>query len=172
MFHETASASVARRRLKVKPWVRECVAYWEPLVDEQDIGCDWSEADVRCWRCGHLRTCQKCHVVAKSLGGGDEPHNIIPLCADCHDEMPNVIDPSFVWEWIKNDHGLIHDTYWTLRGIAIAKQQGMTDDELARFDAGKLASLGESYSLHFGQLSGRARTTPATFAWLIRECCK
>jgi hypothetical protein len=172
MICDIESPSVARRKVKAKQWVKDSALFWEPLVDEQDIGCDWCDATVRCWRCGHLRGCQKCHIVPHSLGGSDEPSNIIPLCADCHDEMPNVIDPSVVWEWIKNDHGDMHDTYWTFRAFAAAREQGMTDEELARFDASKLVGLEGSHSLHFGQLTGRARLTTTTLAWIIRQCCK
>jgi len=171
-FELLLASRVQKRRAKVKQWVKDAVAYWEPEFDDSDIGCEWSEADVRCWRCGYLRTCQRCHIVPKSCGGLDDPSNVIPLCADCHDEMPNVTDKTVVWEWIRNDHGTTHDTYWTVRAIAIARQHGLTDDELMRFDAAKLSLLESNYSLHFGQLTGRARRTPATTAWLIKECCR
>jgi hypothetical protein len=158
---------VARRRKKTKQWIKDAVAYWEPRVYEGDIGCDWDEADVRCWRCGYLRACQKCHIVPQSLGGSDEISNLIPLCADCHDEMPNVSDASEVWRWIKADHGCLHDTYWTIRA---AKDAGLTDKEFASLDVSRLPALfSEHCSHHFGQLHGRARLNVATLAWIMRK---
>jgi hypothetical protein len=162
-------ARIAKRRKKVKQWIKDAIAYWEPRVYEGDIGCDWDEADVRCWRCGYLRSCQKCHIVPQSLGGSDESRNLIPLCADCHDEMPNTDDAAEVWKWIAEDHGELHDTYWTNRAIKLAK---LSPEQIAAFDASKLASLMQRCSFHFGQLHGRARLSPATLAWVIKEACK
>jgi 5-methylcytosine-specific restriction endonuclease McrA len=159
---------INRRRRKTKQWIKDAVAYWESRVYEGDIGCDWDEADVRCWRCGYLRACQKCHIVPRSLGGGDEVDNILPLCADCHDEMPNVADSTEVWKWIAADHGELHDTYWTCRAI---KHSGLTLGEIACFDAEKLTRIMGEVSHHFGQLHGRARLSVATLAWAIKRSC-
>jgi hypothetical protein len=161
-------ARVKRRRKKTKQWIKDAVAYWEPRVYEGDIGCDWDEADVRCWRCGYLRACQKCHIVPQSLGGSDEISNLIPLCADCHDEMPNVSDSSEVWRWIESDHGCLHDTYWTVRAV---RQSKLTDSEIESFSDEKLKEVISECSLHFGQLHGRARLSVATIAWAIRKAC-
>lgn len=159
---------IKRRRQKAKQWIKDAVAYWEERIYEGDIGCDWDEAEVRCWRCGYLRACQKCHIVPQSLGGSDEVSNLIPLCADCHDEMPNVKDEGEVWRWIKADHGCVHDTYWTLRAI---EQSGLSPDELACFDPTKLTSTMEEVSHHFGQLHGRSRLSVATLAWAVKRSC-
>lgn len=159
---------IKRRRQKAKQWIKDAVAYWEDRIYEGDIGCDWDEADIRCWRCGYLRSCQKCHIVAKSLGGSDEVSNLIPLCADCHDEMPNVVDPSEVWKWIAADHGELHDTYWTNRAI---RQAGLSNEDFVRFKATKLPTIMKEVSHHFGQLHGRARLSVATLAWAIKKAC-
>ena len=159
--------SIARRRKSVPQWIKDAVAYWEDRVYEGDMGCDWDEADVRCWRCGYLRSCQKCHIVPKSIGGSDEVSNLIPLCADCHDEMPNVSDPLEVWRWIKGDHGKIHDTYWTLRA---QREAGLSDEQFKNLDASKLPAIFEKHcSHHFGQLHGRARLSVATLAWIMKQ---
>lgn len=163
-------ATVKRRQRQAKQWVKDAVAYWEERVYEGDIGCDWNEADVRCWRCGYLRSCQRCHIVPQSLGGTDDVSNIIPLCADCHDEMPNVSDPTEIWRWIKADHGVLHDTYWTIRA---AREAGLTAKQFATLDASKLDSLfAEHCSHHFGQLHGRARLNTATLAWVMRRAAQ
>lgn len=153
----------AQRRKKAQKWVLDSVSYWSGKVDESDIGCDWDSADIRCWRCGYLRSCQRCHIVPRSLGGSDDVSNIIPLCADCHDEMPNVLDPLEVWRWIKADHGIMLDSYWFLRA---AQQAGVSIEMLS---AKKFAESLRLCGLHFGQLSGRARLNVATIAWAIRR---
>ena len=160
---------VKRRRKKALAWVLAAIDYWEERICEMDIGCDWSDADIRCWRCGHLRGCQKCHIVPRSLGGGDGVENLIPLCAQCHDEMPNVADDAEVWRWIKRDHGQLHDTYWTVRAM---KESGLSEAELASIDIDALRKNLERISLHFGQLYGSARQSVSSLAWAIRESAK
>jgi hypothetical protein len=160
---------VASRKKKADSWQKQAVAYWSRKVDESSIGCDFDEADVRCWRCGYLRKCQKCHIVPKSLGGPDSVSNIIPLCADCHDEMPNVADPAEVWAWIARDHGNMYETYWVMRAIAMS---GVSQDQMASFDKDMVPKLMDQCGLHFGQMAGRCRLTPATLAWAIRKACE
>ena len=160
---------IARRKKKSSSWITKAVEHWSELIYEGDIGCDWDEADVRCWRCGHLRSCQRCHIVPRSLGGSDEIDNLIPLCAECHDEMPNVSDGIEVWKWIAHDHGELHDTYWTLRALSIS---GLSEDQLKKFDRQKLFEAFQSSSPHFGQLHGRSRYSPSTLAWVLRKACE
>lgn len=162
------SERIARRKKRVKQWIKDCVAYWSEKIYEGDLGTDWDDADVICWRCGHVRQQQKCHIVPKSLGGSDDTSNTIPLCAMCHDEMPNVSDPGFVWEWIKEDHGCCYDTYWTIRAI---KEAGITGDDMENFDPKKFAEVSSGCGVHFGQGAGGARITPATKAWALRKAC-
>jgi len=159
---------VERRQKKAPSWQKKAAEYWARKIPETEIGCDYDEADVRCWRCGHLRTCQKCHIVARSLGGSDDVSNIIPLCAACHDEMPNVSDPSEVWRWIAADHGEMYETYWTVRAI---KSCGLSPEQMAGFDAGAVKSLMDQCALHLGQLNGGARISTATLAWAVRKAC-
>lgn len=160
---------IKRKRKKVKQWIKDCISYWSDRVDEMEMGADWSEADVVCWRCGHIRQQQKCHIVPKSLGGSDDASNVIPLCAMCHDEMPNVNDPKCVWEWIRKDHGILYDTYWTARAI---KESGLTDEEIKRFSLKKFMAAFDDCGTHFGQCTGGARMTPATTAWAIKKACE
>jgi hypothetical protein len=162
--------SIARRRKSAPQWIKDAVAHWGDRVYEGDIGCDWDEADVRCWRCGYLRKCQKCHIVPRSIGGSDGVENLIPLCADCHDEMPNVSDHAEVWRWIESDHGIMHDTYWTLRAL---REAGLSNEQLKNLDTGRLPELFEKHcSHHFGQLYGRARINVATLAWIMKQAAR
>jgi 5-methylcytosine-specific restriction endonuclease McrA len=164
-----ASEREVRRRKKVKQWVKDAVAYWRTRVYEGDIGVDWDAADIRCWRCGCLRSCQRCHIVPSSLGGSDDTSNIIPLCAECHDEMPNVASPAVVWEWIKKDHAALYDIFWAERA---QKAAGLTPAELRCFSIRKFKNAYKQCGVHLGQLSGRARTTTQTLAWALQEACR
>lgn len=38
----------------------------------------------RCALCDDTRTIQIHHVIKRSCGGGDHPHNLICLCSNCH----------------------------------------------------------------------------------------
>ena len=168
ILRDEPDARVARRRKKSSGWIAKAVGYWSERIDELDIGCDWSEADVRCWRCGCLRSCQKCHIVAKGLGGSDDVWNLIPLCAHCHDEMPNVSDPLEVWRWIAADHGELYDTYWTRRAL---EEAALSEEQLCRFERDRLREALKCCNPHFGQNNGGIRTTPSTLAWAIRKAC-
>jgi hypothetical protein len=96
-------AKVAR-----KTKIRDIVRYWETRANECDMGCDFDEADKRCWACGILGKAresshlERCHIIPASLGGEDEPSNYVILCRKCHMEAPDVIDSSLMWKFIKN----------------------------------------------------------------------
>lgn len=158
-----------RRRKKTPQWVKDAVVYWGERIYEGDIGVDWDAADIRCWRCGCLRSCQRCHIVPSSLGGSDDVSNIIPLCAECHDEMPNVADPAVVWQWIKNDRATLYDLFWVERA---RNASGLTPEQWRRFSLKKFQRAYKKCGVHFGQLTGRARITTQTLAWAMQEACR
>jgi ribosomal protein L37E len=97
--------------------IPEIVSYWIDKKDDSSLGMDWTDAHERCWRCGYSSRLERCHIVPKSLGGSDDPSNLILMCKRCHKEAPNVKDKNFMWTWIENDHGKMYDTYWTLRAF-------------------------------------------------------
>ena len=86
-------------------------------LDECGMGCDADEYHCRCWRCGYVRNTERCHVIPHSLGGPDEPYNYRLLCNDCHQEAPNVADPSAMDKWIRDTSVPNYDTFWEMRGI-------------------------------------------------------
>jgi hypothetical protein len=103
-------------------WIKDCWDYHSQFIPESEIAVDWGNFEnewARCWCCGES-TCkvQKCHVVAKSLGGSNLPENIIPLCALCHDKAPDVTDKTEIFRWIKYQQnplsGLGIGRYWHL----------------------------------------------------------
>jgi len=173
---ETYEQRQSRKELKAPTWVRECVEYWECKVYEGDLGTDFSEATTNCWRCGHLRALQKCHVIPKSLGGEDKPENIIPLCYQCHDEMPDVSDKDEVFKWIKSSHGDFYDTFWGTKALKISGVNLDKAFENSKDPEAKAAFFLERYnfyyaqtSSHFGQHNGGCKHKSETKAWIIRK---
>lgn len=97
--------------------LQEIVDYWELHQNECGLSVDWSEAHLLCWRCAHRRRLQRCHIVPRALGGSEAPSNLVLLCAQCHAEAPNVLDPDFMWTWLRR-HAVPHyGTYWYHRGL-------------------------------------------------------
>lgn len=151
-------------------WVRECVEFWSQLIDEMDIGVDWSDAHERCWRCGNKSKLQKCHIVARQFGGDETASNIIPLCSLCHDEMPDVTDASEVWRWIKATrpvHG--YGCLWFERALNDCVVRGV---DLSRFDRERFSSLiSQNVGLHMMQSGAGCRIKPSSIAWAIAKAC-
>lgn len=159
------------------PKLKREIAFWSSRIDESSLGCDWSDAHDHCWRCGHRSRLQRCHIVPRSLGGSDEPSNIIGLCARCHDEMPNVVDPDEVWRWIKDDHGITYDTYWDERAkrLALTSEQWLEVSRCSRarenFQRNIHATIG-LMGVHGGQNGQGPMLTTASIVWVIRRAHK
>lgn len=105
------------KRDNIKVQNHEIVDYWFSRVDECGLSVDAAEAHERCWRCGCERTLDRCHIVPSSLGGCDDPSNLVLLCKRCHLENPNVTDPEIMWDWIRAYGTTFYDTFWTIQGI-------------------------------------------------------
>jgi hypothetical protein len=45
-------------------------------------------------------TLERAHIVPRSLGGADDPSNVLLLCAPCHRDSPDWCDPSAMARWI------------------------------------------------------------------------
>jgi len=163
------------RRLKeleaAKPqkWIENCISYWSGLVFEQDIGVDWSDAHYRCWRCGSARSLQKCHVVARQFGGSDHHSNIVPMCAECHDEAPDVTDSQEMWRWIKETRPMFYGTLKAERAIGICVRRKV---DIARFDLEKFCFACDNIGLHLMQNGTGCRIKESSLAWALEQACK
>lgn len=104
-------------RNNIKTQKHEIVDYWFSRVDECGLSIDATEAHERCWRCGYERSLERCHIVPSSLGGSNEPSNLVLLCKRCYLENPNVADPEIMWNWIRAYGTTFYDTFWTVQGI-------------------------------------------------------
>jgi len=153
-------------------FLRECVDFWSSRVCETEIGCDWSDAEEHCWRCGYeTKKLQKCHVVAKQFGGSLSPENVVLLCRECHDEAPDVTDSSEMWRWIKETRPKFgYGTLKAERAFAIAVSRGV---DLRRFNAKAFQAIcHEHVGLHLMQNGSGARIKASSFAWAIEKACQ
>jgi 5-methylcytosine-specific restriction endonuclease McrA len=88
-----------KKRQNIKTSPKEIVDYWKERQDECGLSVDWGEAEERCWRCGYKKNLQRCHIIPDSLGGKDEPANLVLLCERCHIDAPNVESKTFMWDY-------------------------------------------------------------------------
>ena len=103
-------------RKTIKTSIDDIVRYGFRRVDESELSVDAAEAHERCWRCGCERNLERCHIVPDSLGGKDEPSNLVLLCKRCHADGPNVTDLDIMWDWIKAYRVPFYDTFWSILG--------------------------------------------------------
>lgn len=90
---------------------------WLTKVDESRLSVDAIDAHERCWRCSRKGRLERCHIIPRSLGGNDEPSNLVLLCPRCHLENPNVKDPLIMWDWLYAYKTVLYDTFWFNRGM-------------------------------------------------------
>ena len=104
-------------RAAIRTSKKECVECWSKRIRETEVGTDWDLAEKRCWRCGKETELQRCHLIPDSLGGKDEPENLVLLCKRCHADGPNVADPEIMWDWIRAYGVSFYDTFWGCEGM-------------------------------------------------------
>lgn len=80
--------------------------------------------------------------------------------------MPNVNDPNAVWQWIKDDHGTIYDTFWMEKALTLA------DIDHQRFSMERFTEAMNQVGVHFGQSSGGAYMSVSSLKWALEEACK
>jgi len=96
---------------------KKILEYHYENTDECGMGADASEWHSHCWRCGHERDTQRCHIIPYALGGEDVASNYVLLCEECHQEAPNVNDKNYMMEWIKRTSISSYNCYWDVRNI-------------------------------------------------------
>ncbi len=104
------------------PSVENILLYWslsEDLFQYYSFFSDWN--GPICWSCGrqwkgklkkknttwddYVRAwenapLQRCHIVAKSLGGSNHPSNFFLMCRECHDLSPNTTSRQMFFRWV------------------------------------------------------------------------
>ena len=168
-----------RSALRISP--EQIADYWSTRVDESYLNFYWSEAHERCWRCGTRNSLQRCHIVARTLGGTDGPENLVILCSSCHADSPDVDDPEIMWDWIKAYQAAHPDLFWVQQGIREYEyiyHRTFMDDLAFLVDLGTQVNLDNPVQdmwenagnliRHFGM----SHTSPATFAGVMRHFLK
>lgn len=105
------------KRPYMKTTNKQIVDWGMRNIDECGYGVDATEMDTHCWRCGHERPTERCHVIPHSLGGEDKPHNYRLFCRDCHFEQPNVNDYEATDKWVRETNVGMYNTFWKIREI-------------------------------------------------------
>lgn len=151
---------------------REIVDYWARNMDECGLSVDWDEAEKLCWRCAQGRQLQRCHIVPASLGGSEEPSNLVLLCAQCHAEAPNVDDANFMWTWLRVHAVPFYGLYWQERGFReyefiFGKKpfDGLNLQEIMPALQDAMGRYMRETSTHWGQ----GKLNPSTIAWVLRR---
>lgn len=176
-----------KNRKTIKTTPKQIVNYWKEHLSDHMIGVEWEDATEYCWRCAYKRRLQRCHIIPDSLGGKDEPSNMVLLCETCHSEGPNVDDPEVMWEWISAYRVPFYDTFWTIQGmkeyeyIYGAPMEQDVSDILAVAGAGEL-SMEElkkyleramsHCSVHFGQIYPNAATIAGILRTMVKTIAK
>jgi hypothetical protein len=152
-----------RRKL---PSVSAIRAYWEPKLQEADIG--W---DGGCFACGMQVPVDRCHILPRVFGGPDTVDNLHLLCRRCHFESEALSGDAY-WDWFINyANGFMH---WE----AQKRSQRLSEDILAALGKrwGKLAAADQSKL--FGRWvrmreirDNRLRQyEPMIVGWLAEDC--
>lgn len=127
-----------------------------------------SNPDKHCWNCGwktnHL---QRCHIVPHMLGGEDTPSNYVLLCNQCHNEAPDVKNPSYMWQWIVSNNHIPKEHYNMYRAAnQLEITEGITLEEIHN----SFGSL-EEFKNELFELIGfqQGRITVSTYYFALLE---
>jgi 5-methylcytosine-specific restriction endonuclease McrA len=160
------------KRAPIKSSVDDIVDYWTRRECESGLSVDWAEAHERCWRCSRKTRLEKCHIIPDALDGADSPNNLIPLCARCHREAPNVSDPTFTWIWLRRYAVTFYDADWIVRGYEEFERifrrkpfAAPSEDAPEQLIVEALKKYRNRAIIHFGE----GRPNPATVAWLLSK---
>ena len=175
------------KREAIKTSKEEIVSYWAQYQDECGMSVDWSEADERCWRCGYKRSLERAHIIPATLGGKDEPQNLVLLCKRCHADGPNVADPEIMWDWIRGYGYPFYDIFWPAMGmkeyrfiykhsfgnalkfIREHSEKLINDKETEEFIKQRLEKMDNEVSTHWGQNYWNTATYAGQYRMIIKS---
>lgn len=151
---------------------QEIINYWEVHEEESKLGIDWAEAHERCWRCADKSQLERCHIVPHSLGGSEDPSNLVLLCFPCHREAPNISDSRFMWIWLRSTCVPFYDTYWSIRASFEFEQMfgrlpfrdiGLNEKQLQLVEQFMMEEI-KDITIHFGEGRVNLSTIACIFA--------
>ena len=175
------------KREPIKTTKEAIISYWAKHQDECGLSVDWAEAGERCWRCGCERSLDRCHIIPDSLGGKDEPENLVLLCKRCHADGPNVADPEIMWDWIRAYGVSFYDTFWgcegmreykfiygykfrsALRYILDHSENELDERKMQEYISKEIKSLADRSRVHFGQNYWNTATYAGNLRMIIKS---
>lgn len=131
--------------------------YWFSLNQLFNFRIDYEDALSICWKCTKYKTLEECHIIPKSLGGLNDPSNLVLLCKDCHKQNPNVNDKEYYINWLtksKNWFGF----YGTSETVEILKEvilENLNTFSVHEFNHSVFKDLLKNCSSHFGEGTNR-----------------
>jgi hypothetical protein len=162
--------------VKKHQWVKDCWDYHSQHISELDVAVDWGNWDSeysRCWCCGHTGKLQKCHIIPKSLGGDDIASNFVPLCSQCHDEAPDVMDKVEMFRWIKDQQnplcGLGLGRYWHVKDILLNKLGHYSKEFNPELFNQCLNNAYDKSSFHCSQSNAGIKFKKSTREWTLNK---
>lgn len=190
LLQQLSGSKNMSEREKIKTNIEDIVKYWSKYIDESDISVDQTESASHCWRCGCRKNLERCHIIPYSLGGLDEPKNLVLLCKRCHSEGPNVTDVEIMWDWIKAYKVPCYETFWSLKGMKEYKfiyGKSIEDEFKTIFNKAKILSnskeakdiisnkiqeINRNASIHFGQPYFNDSTIAGIYRMTLKEIAK
>lgn len=99
----------------IRTTLSEICDYWSKhSIDELGNDCEGSLIDFdapACFICGKEQNLERAHIIPDSLGGKDEPSNLMCLCSTCHKKAPNTSDAKAFLRYIRNSIIEFEDTH-------------------------------------------------------------
>jgi hypothetical protein len=130
-----------------------CFACGSPALEDGDHPPSW-----KVW---NQATLDRCHICPHSLGGTDDPTNLVLLCSSCHRDAPNVGDPCYMIKWM------------TERDTCIDRFSHLLERTLDTFelreDFSRVAEADGRAKMFSEVYGGLRRTWIGTHGWYINE---
>ncbi len=110
---------------------------------------------------------QRCHLTPRSLGGADTPDNLVLLCADCHRDAPDHVNPRWMLAWVRSRDHYMETMFRAVQRELVEPlaRLGATPGDIERYlsDPAFLESARGSMQLQAGRLA------VSTFAAALAE---
>lgn len=93
---------------------------------------------------------ERCHIVADSLGGLQQPSNIFLMCSSCHRESPDTVYPQQFFKWVYRRRQYKYSGGWV--GEAIRELQSDYGIEYPKFTEEDYTKWYEKATSHGGTI--------------------
>lgn len=122
------------KQIKRSTSINAIAEYWinNSNICETELNFDWCDAYTHCWNCGDDKYSkstkrvylERCHIIARALGGLDTAGNYVLMCKECHTQAPNTSNPNDMWDWIKSNYipFSFSNTYRLRKALVLFKQ--------------------------------------------------